>query len=74
MPDGIAIAAMLVGIVSYDLAYLFAVSVIIAMMHLSIRTRIMSGFTLPPALCILGWVATGVMASTVVAMGVTWVR
>jgi hypothetical protein len=44
------------------------------MMHLSIRTRIMSGFTLPPALCILGWVATGVMASTVVAMGVTWVR
>ncbi|ANB76185.1 hypothetical protein AYM40_28395 [Paraburkholderia phytofirmans OLGA172] len=31
------------------------------------------GFTLPPVLRILGWVATGVMAATVVAMGVTWV-
>jgi hypothetical protein len=64
---------MLVGIVS-NLAYLFAVPVIIAMMHLSIRTLIMSVFALPPALRILGWVATGVTASTVVALGVTWVR
>jgi Mn2+/Fe2+ NRAMP family transporter len=49
-----------------------AVPVMIVMMHLSMRTRIMSGFTLPPALRILGWVATGVMAATVVAMGLAW--
>ena len=49
-----------------------AVPVMIVMMHLSMRPRIMSGFTLPPTLRILGWVATGVTAATVVAMGVTW--
>jgi Mn2+/Fe2+ NRAMP family transporter len=50
-----------------------AVPVMIVMMHLSMRTRIMSGFTLPPVLRVLGWLATGVMAATVVAMGITWV-
>jgi Mn2+/Fe2+ NRAMP family transporter len=49
-----------------------AVPVMIVMMHLSMRTRIMSGLTLPPALRILGWAATGVMAATVVAMGLAW--
>jgi hypothetical protein len=43
------------------------------MMHLSMRTGIMSRFTLPLVLRVLGWVATGVMAATVVAMIVTWI-
>ncbi|WP_246217569.1 hypothetical protein [Paraburkholderia panacisoli] len=43
-----------------------AVPVIILVMHLSMRPRIMSGYTLPPTLCILG------TAATVVAMGLTW--
>jgi len=42
------------------------------MMHLSMRKGIMSDFTLPPALRVLGWIATLVMAATVVAMIVTW--
>jgi NRAMP (natural resistance-associated macrophage protein)-like metal ion transporter len=50
-----------------------AVPVMIVMMHLSMRNDIMSRFTLPRALRVLGWVATGVMAVTVAAMGVTWV-
>jgi Mn2+/Fe2+ NRAMP family transporter len=49
-----------------------AVPVMIAMMHLSMRRNIMAGFTLPLALQILGWVATIVMAITVVAMVATW--
>jgi hypothetical protein len=32
----------------------------------------MAGFTLPVSLRILGWIATIVMATTVVAMAVTW--
>ena len=50
-----------------------AVPVMIVMMHLSMCTGIMSRFTLPLTLRVLGWVATGVMAVTVVAMGVSWV-
>jgi NRAMP (natural resistance-associated macrophage protein)-like metal ion transporter len=49
-----------------------AVPVMVVMMHLSMRTGIMSRFTLPLTLRVLGWVATGVMAATVVAMGVSW--
>jgi NRAMP (natural resistance-associated macrophage protein)-like metal ion transporter len=49
-----------------------AVPVMIVMMHLSMRKGIMSAFTLPPALRVLGWIATVVMAATVVAMVVTW--
>jgi Mn2+/Fe2+ NRAMP family transporter len=49
-----------------------AVPVMIVMMPLSMRKGIMSGFTLPLTLRILGWVATGVMAVTVVAIGISW--
>jgi NRAMP (natural resistance-associated macrophage protein)-like metal ion transporter len=49
-----------------------AVPVMIVMMHLSMRPAIMTRFTLPVPLCIIGWIATAVMASTVVAMGVAW--
>lgn len=50
-----------------------AVPVMAVMMHLSIRKAIMGTFTLPPVLRVLGWIATFVMAATVVAMAVTWV-
>ena len=50
-----------------------AVPVMAVMMHLSMRKAIMSTFTLPPVLRILGWIATFVMAATVAAMAVTWV-
>jgi NRAMP (natural resistance-associated macrophage protein)-like metal ion transporter len=48
-----------------------AVPVMIAMMNLSMRRAIMGEFTLPPGLRIVGWLATGVMAATVIAMGVS---
>jgi Mn2+/Fe2+ NRAMP family transporter len=47
-----------------------AVPVMMVMMHLSMRTGIMSGFTLPMPLRVLGWLATTTMAITVVAMAV----
>ena len=49
-----------------------AVPVMIAMMFLSVRADIMAGFTLPLRLRLLGWGATLVMATTVVAMAMTW--
>jgi Mn2+/Fe2+ NRAMP family transporter len=49
-----------------------AVPVMIAMMHLSMRPSIMAGYTLPLPLLALGWVATIVMAITVLAMVVLW--
>ncbi|SEH41233.1 NRAMP family divalent metal transporter [Magnetospirillum fulvum] len=49
-----------------------AVPVMIAMMHLAMRPAIMAGFILPRALKIAGWIATTVMAITVVAMIVAW--
>jgi Mn2+/Fe2+ NRAMP family transporter len=49
-----------------------AAPVMISMMLLSMRTDIMAGFTLPLTLRTLGWIATVIMATTVVAMGVTW--
>jgi NRAMP (natural resistance-associated macrophage protein)-like metal ion transporter len=49
-----------------------AVPVMIMMMHLSMRAEIMAGFTLPRGLQILGWVATTMMAATVLAMAVSW--
>jgi len=49
-----------------------AVPVIIAMMHLSMRPAVMAGFTLPPLLKILGWVAAAAMAVAVLAMVATW--
>ncbi|WP_241911803.1 NRAMP family divalent metal transporter [Telmatospirillum siberiense] len=57
-------SAMLNGVV--------AVPVMIAMMHLSMRSAIMAGFTLPRPLQVMGWIATIVMTVTVVAMVVTW--
>ena len=47
-----------------------AVPVMMAMMHLSMRTGVMSSFTLPMALRVLGWLATATMAITVVAMAI----
>jgi NRAMP (natural resistance-associated macrophage protein)-like metal ion transporter len=49
-----------------------AVPVMIVMMHLSMRPAIMAGYTLPLPLRLLGWVATAVMAVTVLAMIATW--
>jgi Mn2+/Fe2+ NRAMP family transporter len=49
-----------------------AVPVMVVMMHLSMRSAIMGGFTLPMPLRVLGWAATVVMSATVVAMGVSW--
>lgn len=49
-----------------------AVPVMIAMMHLSMRRKIMAGYTLPLPLLVLGWLATIVMAVTVLAMVATW--
>jgi len=49
-----------------------AVPVMIAMMDLAMRPTIMASFTLPRGLKIAGWIATGVMAITVVAMFMAW--
>jgi Mn2+/Fe2+ NRAMP family transporter len=49
-----------------------AVPVMFAMMDLSRRPAIMAAFTLPPVLAFFGWLATLVMAVTVIAMVVTW--
>jgi NRAMP (natural resistance-associated macrophage protein)-like metal ion transporter len=49
-----------------------AVPVMVAMMDLSRRPAIMAGFTLPPLLTFFGWLATLVMAVTVIAMVATW--
>ncbi|HXP97489.1 MAG TPA: divalent metal cation transporter [Telmatospirillum sp.] len=49
-----------------------AVPVMIAMMSLSMRPKIMASFTLPRSLQAVGWIATAVMAITVIAMVVTW--
>ena len=49
-----------------------AVPVMAAMMLLSMRPAIMARYTLPLTLQLLGWLATGVMAVTVLAMVVTW--
>ena len=49
-----------------------AVPVMIVMMHLSMRPAIMSKFTLPTPLRVLGWISTLVMAATVAAMGIAW--
>jgi NRAMP (natural resistance-associated macrophage protein)-like metal ion transporter len=47
-----------------------AVPVMMVMMHLSMRTGVMSSFTLPMPLRVLGWLATATMAITVVAMAI----
>ena len=50
-----------------------AVPVMILMMRMTMRPAIMVDFTLPPALQLVGWLATGAMAGTVVAMLATWI-
>ena len=50
-----------------------AVPVMAAMMNLSMRPAIMALYTLPLPLRVLGWVATAVMAVTVLAMIATWI-
>ncbi len=50
-----------------------AVPVMIMMMRLTMRSSIMGEFTLPRLLRVVGWLATAAMASTVIAMAVTWV-
>jgi len=49
-----------------------AVPVMIAMMRLSTRSDVMGRFTLPPALLIVGWIASGVMTTAVAATIVVW--
>ena len=48
-----------------------AVPVMVIMMMLTRRRDVMGDFVLPPILRILGWLATAVMAATVVALAVT---
>ena len=47
-----------------------AVPVMIAMMRLSTQRRVMGNATLPRSLCWLGWIATAVMALTVLALAI----
>jgi NRAMP (natural resistance-associated macrophage protein)-like metal ion transporter len=51
-----------------------AVPLMVTMMFMTMRRTVMAGFTLPPALQIMGWVATATMATTVVAMIWSWVE
>ncbi|HEV7718189.1 MAG TPA: divalent metal cation transporter [Arsenicitalea sp.] len=48
-----------------------AVPMMVAMMLLGQRKDVMGKFTLPPGLRVFGWVATGVMGATVLALAVT---
>jgi len=49
-----------------------AVPVMVMMMRLTMRQTVMAGFTLPLTLQMIGWLATAVMATTVAAMGASW--
>jgi Mn2+/Fe2+ NRAMP family transporter len=51
-----------------------AVPVMVTMMFLTMRRSAMAGFTLPPALQIMGWLATATMTATVVAMIWSWLE
>ena len=51
-----------------------AVPVMVMMMRLTMRPAVMARFTLPPLLKVMGWVATGTMAATVVAMVGSWLE
>src|SRR5579864_485883 len=51
-----------------------AVPVMVTMMLLTRRRSIMSGFTLPPSLLVMGWLATVTMAVTVIAMVWSWLQ
>ena len=49
-----------------------AVPLMITMMIMTMQSKVMGRFTLPRPLWIAGWLTTGVMATTVVAMFATW--
>ena len=49
-----------------------AVPLMVMMMIMTARRAVMGAFTLPPALSLLGWTSTLVMAAVVAAMFVTW--
>jgi NRAMP (natural resistance-associated macrophage protein)-like metal ion transporter len=51
-----------------------AVPVMVMMMRLTMRSAIMADFTLPRPLQVMGWLATVVMAATVVAMVASWIE
>ena len=50
-----------------------AAPVMAVMMHLTMRPAIMGHFTLPRALQAMGWLATAVMAATVIALVWSWI-
>jgi Mn2+/Fe2+ NRAMP family transporter len=49
-----------------------AVPLMVMMMVLTARRTVMGAFVLPPALTLLGWLSTLVMAAVVAAMFITW--
>jgi NRAMP (natural resistance-associated macrophage protein)-like metal ion transporter len=49
-----------------------AVPVMVTMMFLTMRRSVMTRFTLPPTLQIMGWLATSTMTATVIAMIWSW--
>ncbi len=51
-----------------------AVPVMVMMMRLTMRPTIMARFTLPRPLLVMGWLATAVMAATVIAMVGSWLE
>jgi NRAMP (natural resistance-associated macrophage protein)-like metal ion transporter len=51
-----------------------AVPLMVIMMRLTVRKEIMARFTLSRPLQIMGWLATAVMAATVVGMIVSWIE
>jgi len=51
-----------------------AVPVMVMMMRLTMLPAIMDRFTLPRSLQMMGWLATGAMAVTVIAMVVSWLE
>ena len=51
-----------------------ALPLMVTMMFMTIRRSVMAGFTLTPALQIMGWLATATMATTAVAMIWSWLK
>ena len=51
-----------------------AVPLMVTMMFMTMRRSVMAGFTLTPALQIMGWLATATMATTAVAMIWSWLK
>jgi len=49
-----------------------AVPLMVVMMLMTMRSEVMSAFTLPRPLWVMGWLSTATMAVTVTIMFVTW--